>query len=65
MAVRPEGSCQTLYRLYGWVRYDERGQPPIVADLDQGAGEGPNGVLDRMKTRSSSGGGSPLGAETE
>ena len=55
----------TLYRLHGRVRYYEGSRPPIVADLDRDVGEGLNGVLDMMKTRSSSGGDSPLGAETE
>ena len=66
MAVRPGGvRSHTLYRLYGSIRCYEGSRPPIVADLDRGVGEGLNGVLDMMKTRSSSGGDNPLGAETE
>ena len=65
MAVRPRVSSHTLYRLYDWVRYFERDRPPSVASLDQGVGEGLNGVLDMMTIRSSSGGDNPLGAETE
>ena len=58
-------SSRTLYRRYGWVQYYKEDRPAIVADLDQGVGEGLNRVLDMMKIRSSSGGGNPLGAETE